>query len=55
MARASEPLHRPGNIVLRIRGHQATQDAQVVRFGEDRPLFAFAGLRTPWRGVRGAN
>ena len=20
---------------------------------EDRPLFAFAGLRTPWRGVRG--
>ena len=21
--------------------------------GEDRPLFAFAGLWTPWRGVRG--
>jgi putative SOS response-associated peptidase YedK len=22
---------------------------------EDRPLFAFAGLWTPWRGIRGTN
>jgi len=25
----------------------------VVRLSDDRPLFAFAGLWTPWRGVRG--
>jgi len=31
MARAGEPLRRPGNVVLRIRRHEAPQDAQMVR------------------------
>jgi hypothetical protein len=26
------PLPRPGNIVLRVRGHEAAQDADMVRF-----------------------
>jgi putative SOS response-associated peptidase YedK len=47
------PLHRAGDIVLRIRRYEAAQDADVVRAAEDRPLFALAGLWTPWRGVRG--
>ncbi len=46
-------MHRPGYLLLRVRGHEAAQDAHMVRLGEDRPLFAFAGLWTPWRGVRG--
>jgi putative SOS response-associated peptidase YedK len=53
-----EPLIKPhssnsSHIVLRVRGREATQDPEVVRLGQDRPLFAFAGLWTPWRGVRG--
>src|ERR1700691_2746711 len=31
MARAGEPVRRSGHVVLRIRGHEASQDAQVVR------------------------
>ena len=27
--------------------------SRAVALSEDRPLFAFAGLWTPWRGVRG--
>ena len=27
----SKSLHRPGDIVLRIRGHQTAQDAKMVR------------------------
>jgi hypothetical protein len=37
------------DVVLQIRRHEATQDAAL---SEDRPLFAFAGLWTSWRGVR---
>jgi putative SOS response-associated peptidase YedK len=51
-AREAQSLHRSCNVVLRVRGHEATQDAQMVR-AERGPLFAFAGLWTPWRGVRG--
>jgi putative SOS response-associated peptidase YedK len=28
-------------------------EAILFALGEDRPLFAFAGLWTPWRGIRG--
>ena len=53
LARQDRPLHRPGDIVLRVRGHEATQDADMVR-AERRPaVFAFAGIWTPWRGARG--
>ncbi len=45
MARQAKPLPRPGDLVLRVRRHKATQDANVVR--------AFAGLWASWRGVRG--
>jgi putative SOS response-associated peptidase YedK len=53
MARASEPLRCPGNIVLRVRGHEARKTPKWFALSADRPLFAFAGLWTPWRGVRG--
>ena len=33
MARPGKPLHRPGDLVLRIRRHQAAQDADLVRPG----------------------
>jgi putative SOS response-associated peptidase YedK len=31
----------------------ATSSRRAIALGDDRPLFAFAGLWTPWRGVRG--
>jgi len=37
---------------LRVRSRQARSSA-LVRPGEDRPLFAFAGLWRPWTGTRG--
>jgi len=46
-------LHRASDLVLRIRGYEAAQDAKWFALSQDRPLFAFAGLWTPWRGVRG--
>ena len=46
-------MHRARHILLRIRRHEAAQDAHRFALAEDRPLFAFAGLWTPWRGVRG--
>ena len=57
MARQAKPLHRPGDVVLRVPGHQAAQDAIWFALGEDRPLFAFAGFmdalaRTPWAEER---
>ena len=53
MARQAKPLPRPGDLVLRVRGHQAPQDALWFALDEDRPLFAFAGLWASWRGLRG--
>jgi putative SOS response-associated peptidase YedK len=53
MARRAKPLHRPGDLVLRIRGHQTSQSAHLVCLAEDRHLFAFTGLWASWRGVRG--
>ncbi len=32
-ARQAKPLSRPGDIVLRVRRHKATQDAHLVRAG----------------------
>ena len=43
MARQEEPLHRPRNVVLRIPGHEAAQDAHMVRL-ERRS----AALRLRW-------
>ena len=37
--------------VLRVRARQAGRAALAL--GEDRPLFAFAGLWRPWTGTRG--
>ena len=31
LARRRKPVHRPGDLVLRIRRHQAAQDADLVR------------------------
>ena len=31
LARQAEPLHRAGDFVLRVRRHQAPQDAEMVR------------------------
>jgi putative SOS response-associated peptidase YedK len=45
-------MHRPGDIVLRIRRHE-TKTPKWFALDAERPLFAFAGLWTPWRGVRG--
>jgi putative SOS response-associated peptidase YedK len=53
MTRQAKPAHRPGDLVLRIRGHQTSQSAHLVCLAEDRHLFAFTGLWASWRGVRG--
>jgi putative SOS response-associated peptidase YedK len=53
MAGAIKSLHRPGDIVLRTRRHQARKTPKWFALDAERPLFAFAGLWTPWRGVRG--
>jgi putative SOS response-associated peptidase YedK len=53
MARQAKPLRGPGDLVLRIRGYEAAQTPTWFALSVDRPLFAFAGLWTPWRGVRG--
>ena len=31
LARQAEPLHRAGDLILRIRGYEAAQDAEMVR------------------------
>jgi hypothetical protein len=53
LAGSEKPLHRAGDELLRICADDAAQDADMVALSEDRPLFAFAGLWTRWRGVRG--
>ena len=54
MAGQEEPLHRPGDIILRICADTTPRKTPIwFALSEDRPLFAFAGLWTPWRGVRG--
>ena len=53
MARAIESLCRPGNIVLRVADTKPRKTPKWYALDADRPLFAFAGLWTPWRGVRG--
>jgi putative SOS response-associated peptidase YedK len=53
MVEQTKPLRRAGDFVLRVLGHEAAQDAHVVRLSEDRPLFAFTGLWMHWHGVRG--
>ena len=50
LARSS--LHRPGDVVLRICRYQTTQDADLVRVDDDRPL-GLRGPVDPWRGLRG--
>jgi hypothetical protein len=51
MARQAKPLRGPGDLVLRIRGYEAAQTPTWFALSVDRPLFAFAGLWTPWRGA----
>jgi len=51
MARTEVSLHRASDIVLRIRGHQPRKTPTWFALAEDRPLFGFAGLWTPWRGA----
>jgi putative SOS response-associated peptidase YedK len=53
MAGPAQPLSGPGDLVLRVRRHEAAEDTDWFALDEDRPLFAFAGLWTSWRGVRG--
>ena len=43
MARKEKPMHRAGNVVLRIRA-PIPQTPVWFALAEDRPLFAFAGL-----------
>ncbi len=43
---------RTGNLSL-FPGIFPDQMVPIVRTGEDRPLFAFAGLWASWHGVRG--
>jgi putative SOS response-associated peptidase YedK len=43
----------PADLVLRILGYEAAKTPKWFALSQDRPLFAFAGLWTPWRGVRG--
>ena len=38
LARQTQPLHRAGNLVLRVRRHEAAQDAEVVRPRPGPPL-----------------
>jgi putative SOS response-associated peptidase YedK len=53
VARRRQPLRCPGDLVLRIRRHEARKTPTWFALSEDRPLFAFAGLWTRWRGLRG--
>lgn len=39
---------RAGDVLLRVSRYEAEE-----ALSEDRPLFAFAGIWTAWRGVRG--
>jgi putative SOS response-associated peptidase YedK len=53
MAGPAQPLSGAGDLVLRVRRHEAARTPIWFALDEDRPLFAFAGLWTAWRGVRG--
>ena len=53
MARQEEPLHRPATSFCEYADTKPRKTPIWFALGEDRPLFAFAGLWTPWRGVRG--
>ena len=45
-------MHRSGDVFLRVCRHQPRKTPIWFALGQDRPL-AFAGLWTPWRGIRG--
>jgi putative SOS response-associated peptidase YedK len=53
MARASKPLHCSRDLVLRISDTKPRKTPKWFALAYDRPLSAFAGLWTQWRGVRG--
>ena len=53
VARQGKPLHRAGDVVLRICRTRSRARRRSGSPWRGRPLFAFAGLWTPWRGVRG--
>lgn len=50
---AGQPVPDPGHGLLRVRGHKASEDPAWFALDASRPLFAFAGIWTPWHGVRG--
>jgi putative SOS response-associated peptidase YedK len=54
MARQSKPLHRTRHVVFcEYADTKPRKTPMWFALGEDRPLFGFAGLWTPWRGMRG--
>ena len=53
MAGAIESLHRPATSFCEYADTKPRKTPKWFALDADRPLFAFAGLWTPWRGVRG--
>jgi putative SOS response-associated peptidase YedK len=53
LAVAKEPLHRPATAFCEYADAKPRKIPTWFSLAEDRPLFGFAGLWTPWRGVRG--
>jgi putative SOS response-associated peptidase YedK len=53
LARSQESLPHPGDVIREYADTKPRKTPTWFALSEDRPLFAFAGLWTGWRGVRG--
>ena len=53
LARSLKPMPGAGDIVLRMADTKPKKTPTWFALDVSRPLFAFAGIWTPWRGVRG--
>ncbi len=53
MARAGEPVRRSATSFCEYADTKPRKTPKWFALSENRPLFAFAGLWTPWRGLRG--